>query len=185
MTEVARLVVDDCQELEQALVRAARKQGIKLQRGSPSREALQRAINDYRELFRPQQSEHLAAQRMLALEAMRSFADFRPLLSGALVQGDGPMNKIRLLLFADSPEQVILHLTDRGMPWHSTEVSMHYSGGRRVAQPALRFVAGDSTIELVVLDPKTRSDPPRDTITGGRLEMLDIDQLNTLLEADT
>ena len=113
---------------------------------------------------------------------MRSFAEFKPKLTGALVQGDGPLDRIRLLLFADPPEQIILHLSDRGMPWQSADVTMHFSGDRRVAQPAMRFIAGDSTIELVVLDPKTHSDPPRDAISGAKLKTLDTDQLSELLD---
>ncbi len=181
LTDVARLVVEDHQDLQQALTQVARKRGIKRQSGWPSRAALQQAIDDYRSLFHPQQSDYLITQRGLALEAMRTFVEYRPQLVGALVNGDGPLDRIRLLLFADSPEQVILHLEDRGMPWHSTEVSMHFSGGRRMAQPALCFLAGDVTIELIVLNPKLRSDPPRDPVDGGPLAGLDIERLADLL----
>ena len=71
------------------------------------------------------------------------------------------------------------------MPWHSAEVTLHFSGGRRMAQPALRFLAGDVTIELIVLDPKSRSDPPRDPIDGGPLTSLDIERLEALLGHET
>lgn len=112
---------------------------------------------------------------------MRSFSDFRPRLTGALVHGDGPLDVIRLLLFADTPEQVMLHLHDRHIPWQDTEVVLHYSAGRRVGQPALRFLAGETAVELVILDRQSRSDPPRDPISGGRLEMLDTDELSALI----
>jgi hypothetical protein len=36
-------------------------------------------------------------------------------------------------------------------------------------------------VELVVLNEQSHSDPPRDPITGGRLEMLGIDELDALI----
>jgi hypothetical protein len=45
-------------------------------------------------------------------------------------------------------------------------------------------MAGDTTVELVLLDESSRSDPPRDPITGGRLETLDADQLARLIAAE-
>ena len=178
-------MVEDHLDLQQALMQVARKRGFKRQSDWPSRAALQQAIDDYRSLFHPGQSDRLTAQRGLALDAMRTLEEFHPRLTGTLVHGDGPLDKIRLLLIADSPEQIILHLEDRGMPWHSAEVTLHFSGGRHTAQPALRFLAGDVTIELIVLDPKSRSDPPRDPIDGGPLTSLDIERLEALLGHET
>ena len=113
---------------------------------------------------------------------MSEFAAFRPRLFGGLLHGDGPLNLIRLLLFADTAEQVMRHLSDRHIPWQDTEVTLNYSGRRRIARPALRFLAGQSTVELVILDHSSRSDPPRDALSGGRLEMLGIEELNALVD---
>lgn len=180
---MAALVVDGGHDLDEALRRAARAQGVNLQQARPTREELRAAINDYRELFRPQQVQQLWRQRRLALQAMQTFLAFQPRLIGSLIHGDGALDTVQLLLFTDSPEQVMHHLHDRRMPWRDTEVSLHYSGGRRIARPALRFLAGDTTIELVLLDRGSRSDPPRDPITGGRLEMLNPDELAQLIAA--
>lgn len=182
LTDVATLVVDEGHDLEAALKRAARKHGVNLQQARPPIDALRAAIGDYRELFHPQQSALLRKQRTTALQAMRTFAEFRPRLSGALVHGDGPMEAIRLLVFSDTPEQVMLHLLDRHIPCQEAEIVLNFSGGRRAGRPALRFRAGETTIELIVLDSHSHSDPPRDPITGGRLEMLGVDELNALIE---
>ena len=180
---MAALVVDGGHELDEALRRAARAQRINLQQHRPSLEALRAAIRDYRELFRPQQAAQLARQRALALEAMRTFAAFRPRLAGSLIHGDGPLDRVRLLLFCETPEQLMQDLGDRHIPWRDAEVTLHYSGGRRQNRPAVRFLAGETTVELVILDPRSHSDPPRDPITGGRLETLDADQLARLAAA--
>ena len=175
--------MDDGYELENALKRAARDLGVNLQHHRPSREALLAAIRDYRELFRPQQLQMLNQQRRIAAEAMHAFAEFQPRLIGPLVHGDGPLDLMRLILIVETPEQVLLHLRDRNIPWQDTEVFMHHSGGRKLARPAVRFVAAQTNIELILLDNRTRSDPPRDPLTGGPLEMLGADQLNALIDA--
>lgn len=175
------MVVDEGYALDSALQRAARNLGVQLQQARPSLEALRAAIREHRELFRPEQLRRLQEQRRLALDAMRSLAEFRPRLTGPLIHGDGPFDRVRLLLIADTPEQVMMHLDDRHIPWRDAEVLLHYSAGRRVNRPAVRFVAGATAIELIILDPGSRSDPPRDPITGGPLEMLDADQLNALI----
>jgi hypothetical protein len=174
-------VVDDGLELEAAYRRTCRKQDIQLKQ-SPPVDALRAAIREYRELFRPQQLIQLQQQRGLALQAMSEFPAFQPQLFGSLLHGDGPLDKIRLILFADTPEQVMHHLSDRHIPWQDTEVVLNYSSGRRTARPAVHFVAGETRVELVILDHQNRSDPPRDPLTGRRLEMQDIEQLGTLLD---
>jgi hypothetical protein len=174
-------VVDDGLELEEAYRRTCRKQDIQLKQ-TPPVDALRSAISEYRELFRPQQLVQLRQKRRLALQAMSEFLPFQPQLFGSLLHGDGPVDTIRLLLFADAPEQVMHYLSDRHIPWQDTEVVLNYSGGRRTARPALHFFAGETRVQLVLLDHQSRSDPPRDPLTGKRLEMQGIDQLNTLLD---
>lgn len=143
---------------------------------------LRAAIDEYRALFKPRQRSQLLRQRRLAREAMREFAAFRPKLFGDLVHGDGPLQRIRLMLIVDTPEQVMHHLSDRHIPWRDGETVLSYSGRRRVARPCLRFLAGESMVELVMLEQRSHSDPPRDPLTGGPMEMLGIDQLDALIE---
>jgi hypothetical protein len=174
-------VVDDGLELEEAYRRTCRKQDIQLKQ-TPPVDALRSAIREYRQLFRPQQLVQLRQRRRLALQAMSEFLPFQPQLFGSLLHGDGPVDTIRLLLFADTPEQVMHHLSDRHIPWQETEVVLSYSGGRRIARPALHFFAGETMVELVMLEQQSHSDPPRDPLTGKRLEMQGIDQVKALLD---
>lgn len=178
-------MVDDGLSLDEALRRVARQHGIQLQHALPPLEALHAAIHDYRELFRPKQLLQMQEQRRLAVQAMSEFSLFHPKLVGTLLHGDGPLDVIRLLLSADTPEQVMHHLSDRHIPWQDTEIVLTYSGKRKVARPAMRFLAGETMVELVVLDHKNKSDPPRNSLSGGQLEMLDVEQLNALIKQTT
>ncbi|MCB1803015.1 MAG: hypothetical protein KDI82_15090 [Gammaproteobacteria bacterium] len=168
-------------DLIEAVQRLAREAGLRPQHIGVKPKQLRAAIADHRRLFRPQQLAVLNSNRRLALEAMRDLADFEPRLAGPLVHGDGPLQRIRLLLRADSPEQVIMHLQDRHIPWQSGEVTLLYSGDRRIAHPALRFVAGDAEVELVILEPDRRSDPARDPLGAGKLDALDPATLEKLI----
>lgn len=176
-------MVNDGQGLEHALALAAQDRGINLRQLRLTREELNRTIADYRALFQPQQLATLEKQRRLALEAMRNLAAFAPRLAGTLVHGGGPLDEIRLLVYADSPEQVLMHLHGQGIPWQDAEVELRHAGNRRRYWPAVRFMAGDTRVELVVLNPRSNSDPPRDAVDGGRLQTFDHSQLTALLEA--
>ena len=182
VTDIARLVVDEGHSLAAAMRRAARAHALGPNQARPRLEALWAAIREYRELFRPEQAQRLAAQRRLAQQAMETLAEFRPRLIGGLIHGDGPLDRIQLLVFADSPEPVMWHLNDRHIPWRESETLLHYSGNRRLARPTLRFVAGETTVELIVMARNGHSDPPRDAISGGPLEMLSLDQLTALID---
>lgn len=175
------MVVDEGHDLHTAVRRAAEQLGIRPQHVDVDIVALRRAVQEYRELFRPEQAETLRRQRALALQAMQSFAEFRPRLAGNLLHGDGPLDRVRLILVADTPEQVMLRLHDLHIPWHDGEVTLQYTKDRRKTHPAFRFMAGELAVELVVLAPATRNDPPRDAFGKGPLEMLNIDQLRSLV----
>ena len=49
---------------------------------------------------------------------------------------------------------------------------------------ALGFLAGETSIELIVLSDQGASDPPRDPISGGPLDMRGIDELRSLIDAE-
>lgn len=177
-------MVDEGRDLAAAVQRAAQEHGIRVNALAASLAELRAAINEYRELFRPQQLTTLRERRQTAMDAMRSFAAFEPRLSGSLVFGDGPLDRVRLMLVADTPEQVLLHLSDQRIPWQEGEVGLVFAGNRRATRPAFRFLAGEVTIELVVLSPADRSDPPREPVGGSPLALLDVDEVTALVAED-
>ena len=124
----------------------------------------------------------METNRRLALDAMRSLAEFQPRLSGALLHGDGPLDHVRLLLAAEAPEQVLFKLEELHIPWRAAEVRLWHSKGRRVTYPAYCFVAGDASIELVVLKTGSHSDPPRHPVDNSPLDSADIDQVKALFD---
>ncbi len=178
------LVVEEGRELADAMQRAAQEHGIRVNTLASSLPELRAAISEHRELFRPQQLTVLRDRRRTALDAMEAFAAFDPRLTGSLVFGDGSLDRVRLMLYADTPEQVLLSLSDQRIPWQEGEVSLLLAGRQRVTRPAFRFIAGEATIELVVLSPADRSNPPREPIGGAPSGLLDVDEVATLVAGD-
>lgn len=182
MQTVATLVVDDGHELGEALRRAAERHGVRLRQGQPGRDTLLAAIHEYRALFRPESLDLLQAKRRSALEAMDALAEFSPRLAGPLIEGDGPLDLVRLLVYADTPETIALALTDRHIPWRPADTTLVHSGGQRKPHPAFRFLAGGNRVEILVLNEADRADPPRDPLSGARLSTLDRRELAERLE---
>ena len=104
------MVVDEGHDLHTAVQRAAAQLGVRPQHLDIDVANLRRAVQEYRDLFRPQQAQTLHKRRALALQAMQSFAEFQPRLAGNLLHGDGPLDQARLILVADTPEQVLLQM---------------------------------------------------------------------------
>jgi hypothetical protein len=178
---VARLVVDEGRTLGDALHRAAQDNGTRIRSGDVDLEELRTQINEYRTLFRPAQLAVLRANRTLALEAMRSLQAFDPRLFGSLVHGDGPVDTIRLLLTADTPESVMLALGDMHIPWREDETALMLSPEGSEMRPALRFQAGDAEVELVIVSERDRRRSPRDLLGRQPMRLLTAAQLRTLI----
>ncbi|AGA88957.1 hypothetical protein Thimo_0082 [Thioflavicoccus mobilis 8321] len=167
--EAARIMAEQGeQEFDRARRKAASRLGVADRRAWPKNDEIQSALLQQRRLFDPQESRHAELRRLRvhALNAMRLFATFAPRLVGPALIGTGDATAgIRLHLFAESPEEVVLILIDQAIPWHERERSFCYAGGKRYTHPTFHFVAGDIPVELVVLPVQSRRNPPLDAVT--------------------
>ena len=107
----------------------------------PRNAEIEAALAAYQRLFRADtQPAQLRRMREIACEAMRFFRPFHPRLVGSVLSGvaDGH-SEITLHLFAESLEQVALHLDDAGIPHHLEERRFRV-GTRERPFPLLRFL---------------------------------------------
>lgn len=118
----------------------------------PRNTEIEAALVAHQRLFASDRHEAaLAALRRSALEAMRLMADFQPRLVGPVLSGTAsPHSEINLHLFSDTAEAVSLRLAERGVPHEVLERRLRYERERTVTYPALRFVAGQQTVDAVV-----------------------------------
>lgn len=182
--EAARIMSEQgLQEFDRARRKAAARAGVADRRSWPNNEEIQEALIQQRRLFeqRSWQSD-LRQLRNHALGAMRLFSAFAPRLVGPALAGTADTTAgIRLHLFADGPEEVIVMLSEQGIPWRERERVLGYPGGARRAHPAFHFVAGNIPVELVVLPTQALRNPPLDAVSERPEKGADLTEVERLL----
>jgi hypothetical protein len=126
----------------------------------------------------------LAALRQQALAAMRLFAAFEPRLVGQTLEGTATREQgVELWLFADSVEEVVMELLERGIPWQQHDDQFRYAGGGAQMHPVLTFIAGDLPVSLVILPRQARHNPPLSPVSERPERGIGEDQLRRLIAA--
>jgi len=185
--EAARLMAEDGQlDFYNAKRKAAERLGADDTHNMPQNHEVDEALQAYQRLFKTDSHpQHLRHLRQTALEAMQLFADFHPYLTGPVLMGTaGPHSEVQLQLYAPSIETVLFFLIDQGIPYQQSEVLLRFNGGEQ-AFPCLHFIAGEDTIELVIL-PETRLRPaPKSPLDGKPMKRARANELQELLQQES
>ncbi|MDD3608722.1 MAG: hypothetical protein PHI49_03080 [Halothiobacillaceae bacterium] len=166
-----------------ALARAASELGLD---GAMSRlldcRDLDEALADYQRLFRPGQPALLRGLRRQALEAMRFFSAFEPRLVGSVLTGTADENSsIVLHLFAETPEEVLLKLLERNIPFEESRRVLRYRGGRAREYPVFSFSANGVPVDLVVLHSRDLREAPLAAGDNGPLTRAGLRRVESLI----
>ncbi len=116
----ARLMAEDgITDYHHAKKKAARQLGLAEHAQFPDNAEVEAELRAYRSLYRGEQHpELLAALRRAALELLELLADFRPYLTGSVLEGTaGEHSSIDILLFADSAKEIEIFLLNRNIPF--------------------------------------------------------------------
>jgi hypothetical protein len=184
--EAARIMAEQgVHEFDRARRKAAERAGIGNKRHWPNNGEIQEELLQYRRLFQNQdRALELSQLRRQAIDAMRTFSAFLPRLVGPVLTGTGDGTQgVRLQLFADNPEDVVLRLLEQGIPWRERDIRLRYGGGVHQTHPAFTFVAGETPFELVVLPAGARRNPPLDPVSERPEKGADIRAVQRLLAA--
>src|SRR5262249_36486202 len=131
---------------------AAERLGVTEGATLPKNTEIEAALVEYQRLFAADtHSQSLRDQRRAALLAMQLLQEFEPRLAGPVLARPATDHAdVDLHLFAHRAEAVTLKLMDRGIPHELVErrVKMHLD--RAVNFPAVRFEAGEYTIDATV-----------------------------------
>lgn len=89
----------------------------------PSNEEIEVELRAYQSLFQDEeQTARLRELRQAALDAMGFLADFRPYLTGSVLDGTaGRYAEVEIELFADSTKDVEIFLLSHGIPYETAE----------------------------------------------------------------
>ncbi len=183
--EAARILADlGHHDYQRARLKAAQRLGCRDRRLFPSNTEIELALQEYQQLFRGRsQPMELRQLRSAALEAMTALAEFTPRLVGPVLYGSADQNStIVLHLFSDTPEQVVMALMAKKIPWRDGSKTVHYPQGIVREHPLFRFQAGEAEIELIWFPPEGIRQPPLSPLDDRPEKRASADQLRGLLE---
>jgi hypothetical protein len=183
----ARMIAQDGADYDTARRKAAR-QVLGVDRPAPNlmpdNLQIEEQVRQYQALFGgPAQAARLSAMRETALQVMDQLADFRPYLTGAVLNGTaGEHDEIHLQLFADSAKEVEIYLLNRNVNIEISETP-HFKGGRHDPVETVSFMWHKETIhaELYDLNDLRGALKPR---ADGRLQRVDAAGLRALMAND-
>jgi hypothetical protein len=182
--EAARIILDEgVIDYGLAKRKAAERLGAGQTRNLPRNAEIDDAVHARQRLFEDHESRsELARLRSVALEAMTLLEVFQPRLVGPVLEGVvNGRDEVTLHLFADSVEEVIFHLEDRGIRWRGDERRLRGAQGY-VSYPVVAFAGPDAQVEAVVFPLKGIRQAPPSPVDGKPMRRAGIREVRELLK---
>jgi hypothetical protein len=189
--EAARIMAEEGIDIHAlAKKKAVARLGLAAYRNQPRNDEIDAALIEHQRLFAgDEQPQRLAHLRKLAMEAMRLFDEFSPLLVGGVWNGSaGKFSPIRLHLFPHAPEDVMRKLWNTRIPFEEKSHTLPPDAELQGEQPALHFYVNDTRIELLLFPFSWKGRSVRrkagETSAGGNLkDLLRVMEVERLLSS--
>src|SRR5512134_1479867 len=181
----ARLMAEDgIDDFALAKRKAARQLGAADTQSLPANDEIEAELRAYQSLYQgEEQRERIHELRTVALEAMRSLADFKPYLAGPVLKGTaGRYADIDLQLFTDDLKAVELFLLNRNVVYTVSE-QRHYCGDEPRAVPVLRLDWDGVPVNVAVYAAKDERAALKATAGGRPIERAGPGAVSALLAA--
>jgi hypothetical protein len=181
--ECARIMAEESvQDYQVAKRKAGERLNLSARAVLPTNAEIEAALVDYLQLFYSEAlRDRLKRRFAVALEAMRSLADFDPRLAGALLRGSvTEYSPVELHVFADTVEDVCLFLDELGVPSDLADKRLRFGGDRYQRQPVCRFTVDGIAVELVVFVPRSQKEPPLSPVDGRPMRRAGINEVQSL-----
>jgi hypothetical protein len=182
----ARLMAEDgIDDFALAKRKAARQLGAADTQSLPANDEIEAELRAYQSLYQgEEQRERIHELRTVALEAMRSLADFKPYLAGPVLKGTaGRYADIDLQLFTDDLKAVELFLLNRNFVYAVSE-QRHYCGDEPRAVPVLRLDWDGVPVNLAVYAAKDERAALKGSVAGRPIERASPGAVSALLATD-
>jgi len=151
--ESAKLIaIEGISDYQQAKKKAAERLGIPLTHDLPSNKEVEEELRAYQNLFQKNsQPSTLHALRLIALEAMLFFQQFKPRIWGAVLDGTASEHSsIQLHAFAETAEEFNIFLLEHNIPFETFEQRCAFGHQEPEIFPGFRFVVKETPIELTI-----------------------------------
>lgn len=182
--EAARIMTEyRSGDMAYATQKAAARLGVTRRQQMPTREEIEEALREQQRLLRgDDQQEAVKQLRRSAHEAMLALKQFSPILVGPVYEGTADTNsRVRLHLYADTPEDVLFALSDLKIPWQERQRTLHFSNGRRQDVPSFQFTANEVAFELLVLSSQSPHARPLNPLDNQPIQGASLKQMHNLV----
>lgn len=182
--EAAKIVaLEGMEDFLQAKKKAAQQLNINNKRLLPSNSEIELALIEYQSLFLPeQQSEIISSLRKTAYEAMQLLKEFKPRLTGSVLSGTANKNsEIIIHVFSETSEKVSLFLQEKKIPVSLCERRLKPEKRIHTYFTAIKFIAGDTDIVLIVLPLPLLKNSPLDPITQRPMQRANLEEVRKLV----
>jgi hypothetical protein len=182
----ARLMAEDgIDDFALAKRKAARQLGATDTQSLPANEEIEAELRAYQALYQgEEQRTRIRDLRQIALDAMRSLAEFKPYLSGPVLKGTaGRYADIDLQLFTDDHKAVELFFLNSNLAYAVSELR-HYCGDEPRPVPVLRLEWQGIPINVAVYAAKDERSSLKASPAGRPMERAGIAAVAALVAAD-
>lgn len=182
--ESARLMSEEgIDSFNYARKKAAHKLGIHNEHAYPDNKEILAQLKIHQSLYLSSSHEQTVHDlRKTALNAMKLFQDFSPKLIGSVLLGHANKHSsIDILLIANSPEEIAMHLLKHNIPYQLQDWKLFFNKKKHQRVPSYQFYAHEHKVNLIILTENQRKLIPLSTLNGQSMQRASIKQLEALL----
>ncbi len=183
--EAAKLVAQDgLEDFFLAKKKAAEQLNVNNKRLLPSNREVEVALIEYQSLFHNEKQQQMVFEsRKIAHRTMLLLEEYNPLLVGSVLSGTANENsEIIIHVFSDSPEIISLYLEKNGIPISLCERRLKIEKKNHTFFTALKFIAGNINIVLIVLPHPLQRNAPIDPITQRPMKRATLSDVKRLVD---
>ncbi len=183
--EAAKLVAQEgLEDFLLAKKKAAQRLNVNNKRLLPSNSEVELALVEYQLLFHnEEQQQAVSESRKIAYKTMLLLEEFEPLLVGSVLTGTAnEKSEIIIHVFSDSPEIISLYLEKKGIPISFCERRLKIEKKNHVYFTALKFIAGNINIVLIILPHSFQRNAPFDPITQRPMKRAPLSAIKRLID---
>jgi hypothetical protein len=162
--EAARIIATEGQHnYHAAKKKAAERIGVSERLALPSNIEVKEALHAYQNLYGGKRHQsNLENLRSTAVRAMQLLHSFKPRLVGSVLDGTASQySRVSLHVFCDSPDEVVLHFLEKGIPFSQEQRQIRWYDGNHRIVPVIVTELEEASVELSVFDPiQLRQAPP-------------------------
>lgn len=183
--ECARIMLDEgVRDYAAAKRKATQRLMVDGRANLPSNLEIDAAMLERRRLFvDADELAELQELREAALKVMRRLEGFEPRLVGAVLKGTAGVGaRATLHVFADTAEELLFALMDRGLRYREAARTQRVAGVQQ-SLPSVLLQIGAAEVELVVFPLDGLRQAPPSPVDGRPMRRADVGEVDALVEA--